>query len=163
MLKLLLHVIHLESDLVSGPVTVGLQATLPVEGVSFVIGNDLAGGQVSGNPMVVKKSSMENNTTPVRDGGNIGKLFVGGLNFKTTEEVLTSVFGKNGLLLEVRLIKDRETQRSRGFGFVTFENTKDAKEAEKDWNGKDLDGQDLEGRTIAVEKAGHRHRGGYRR
>uniref|UniRef100_UPI00358E2DF5 RNA binding motif protein, X-linked-like-1 n=1 Tax=Myxine glutinosa TaxID=7769 RepID=UPI00358E2DF5 len=203
-----LHVIHLKSDLVSGPVTVGLQATLPVKGISFVIGNDLAGGQVSGNPMLVEKPSMENNTaqleqeilgifpscaatramgrkhseekekvltsrfaqallveypetkcqhTQVMDGGNVGKLFVGGLNFDTSEDVLDSIFGKYGPLLEVLLIKDRETQKSRGFGFVTFENTKDAKDAEKDLNGKDLDG-----RTITVEKAGHGRQGGYR-
>uniref|UniRef100_UPI00358FDDD8 cold-inducible RNA-binding protein-like isoform X1 n=1 Tax=Myxine glutinosa TaxID=7769 RepID=UPI00358FDDD8 len=91
------------------------------------------------------------------DGGNVGKLFVGGLNFDTSEDVLDSIFGKYGPLLEVLLMKDRETQKSRGFGFVTFENTEDAKDAEKDLNGKDLDG-----RTITVEKAGHGRRGGYR-
>uniref|UniRef100_UPI00358E1415 uncharacterized protein isoform X3 n=1 Tax=Myxine glutinosa TaxID=7769 RepID=UPI00358E1415 len=91
-----LHVIHLESDLVSGPVTVGLQATLPVEGVSVVIGNDLAGGQIYGNPRVGKEHSRENNTTPARDGDKSTKLFVGGLNFKTEEEDLTSVFNRYG-------------------------------------------------------------------
>uniref|UniRef100_UPI00358E5605 uncharacterized protein n=1 Tax=Myxine glutinosa TaxID=7769 RepID=UPI00358E5605 len=153
-----LHVIHLESDLVSGPVTVGLQATLPVEGVSVVIGNDLAGGQVYGNLRVGKEPSRENNTTPARDGDKSAKLFVGGLNFKTEEEVLTSVFNRYGPLVEVRLVRDRETQQSRGFGFVTFASTKDAREAEKNWNGKDL-----EGRTITVGKAFRRRREVYRR
>uniref|UniRef100_UPI00358F6446 uncharacterized protein isoform X1 n=1 Tax=Myxine glutinosa TaxID=7769 RepID=UPI00358F6446 len=153
-----LHVIHLESDLVSGPVTVSLQATLPVEGVSVVIRNDLAGGQVYGNPRVGKEPSRENNTTPARDGDKSTKLFVGGLNFKTEEEVLTSVFNRYGPLVEVRLVKDRETQQSRGFGFVTFASTKDAREAEKNWNGKDL-----EGRTITVGKAFRRRREVYRR
>uniref|UniRef100_UPI00358E2F4F uncharacterized protein n=1 Tax=Myxine glutinosa TaxID=7769 RepID=UPI00358E2F4F len=148
-----LHVIHLESDLVSGPVTVGLQATLPTEGVSVIIGNDLAGGQIYGNPRVGKEHSRENNTPPARDGDKSSKLFVGGLNFNTEEEVLTSVFNRYGPLVEVRVVKDRETQRSRGFGFVTFASTRDAREAEKNWNGKDL-----EGRTITVGKAFRRRR-----
>uniref|UniRef100_A0A8C4R1Z0 RRM domain-containing protein n=1 Tax=Eptatretus burgeri TaxID=7764 RepID=A0A8C4R1Z0_EPTBU len=67
---------------------------------------------------------------------NVGKLFVGGLNFDTTEDVLDSIFCKYGPLLEVLLMKDRETHRSRGFAFVTFENPDDAKDAEKDLNGK---------------------------
>uniref|UniRef100_UPI0035900FA8 uncharacterized protein n=1 Tax=Myxine glutinosa TaxID=7769 RepID=UPI0035900FA8 len=153
-----LHVIHLESDLMSGPVTVGLQATLPVEGVSVIIGNDLAGGKIYGNPRVGKEHSRENNTPPAQDGDKSSKLFVGGLNFNTEEEVLTSVFNRFGPLVEVRVVKDRETQRSRGFGFVTFASTRDAREAEKNWNGKDL-----EGRTITVGKAFRRRREVYRR
>lgn len=91
------------------------------------------------------------------EGGNVGKLFVGGLNFETNEDFLDSIFSKYGPILEVLLMKDRETQKSKGYGFVTFENPEDAKDAEKDLNGKDL-----EGRIITVEKAGHGRRGGYR-
>uniref|UniRef100_A0A8C4WUM9 RRM domain-containing protein n=1 Tax=Eptatretus burgeri TaxID=7764 RepID=A0A8C4WUM9_EPTBU len=67
---------------------------------------------------------------------NVGKLFVGGLNFETNEDFLDSIFSKYGPILEVLLMKDRETQKSKGYGFVTFENPEDAKDAEKDLNGK---------------------------
>uniref|UniRef100_UPI00358F18E9 cold-inducible RNA-binding protein B-like isoform X2 n=1 Tax=Myxine glutinosa TaxID=7769 RepID=UPI00358F18E9 len=91
------------------------------------------------------------------ESDNVGKLFVGGLNFDTTEDVLDSIFGKYGPLLEVLLMKDRETHKSRGFAFVTFENPDDAKDAEKDMNGKILDS-----RNITVEQAGQGRRGGFR-
>ncbi|XP_078279673.1 cold-inducible RNA-binding protein-like isoform X2 [Rhinoraja longicauda] len=78
-----------------------------------------------------------------------GKLFVGGLNFDTNEQSLESVFSKYGQISEVIVIKDRETQRSRGFGFVTFENPDDAKDAMLAMNGKSIDG-----RQIRVDQAG---------
>ncbi|XP_043577188.1 cold-inducible RNA-binding protein-like isoform X1 [Chiloscyllium plagiosum] len=78
-----------------------------------------------------------------------GKLFVGGLNFDTNEQSLESVFSKYGQISEVIVIKDRETQRSRGFGFVTFENPDDAKDAMLAMNGKSVDG-----RQIRVDQAG---------
>ncbi|XP_042198696.1 cold-inducible RNA-binding protein B-like isoform X3 [Callorhinchus milii] len=78
-----------------------------------------------------------------------GKLFVGGLNFDTNENSLESVFSKYGQISEVIVIKDRETQRSRGFGFVTFENPEDAKDAMMAMNGKSIDG-----RQIRVDQAG---------
>ncbi|XP_078738758.1 uncharacterized protein LOC144952220 isoform X2 [Lampetra fluviatilis] len=79
---------------------------------------------------------------------NHGKLFVGGLHFGTDERSLQDVFGKYGRVAQVLLLKDRETNRSRGFAFVTFENPDDAKDAAKDLNGKSLDG-----RSITVEQA----------
>ncbi|KAE8631750.1 hypothetical protein XENTR_v10001291 [Xenopus tropicalis] len=78
-----------------------------------------------------------------------GKLFVGGLNFETTEESLEQVFSKYGQVAEVVVVKDRESKRSRGFGFVTFENPEDAKDAMMAMNGKSVDG-----RQIRVDQAG---------
>ncbi|XP_059015203.1 cold-inducible RNA-binding protein isoform X2 [Mustela lutreola] len=66
-----------------------------------------------------------------------GKLFVGGLSFDTNEQSLEQVFSKYGQISEVVVVKDRETQRSRGFGFVTFENIDDAKDAMMAMNGKE--------------------------
>ncbi|XP_036608207.1 RNA-binding motif protein, X chromosome-like [Trichosurus vulpecula] len=77
-----------------------------------------------------------------------GKLFIGGLNTETNEKDLESVFGKYGRIVEVLLMKDRETNKSRGFAFVTFENPADAKDAARDMNGKSLDGK-----PIKVEQA----------
>ncbi|XP_063311620.1 cold-inducible RNA-binding protein B-like isoform X2 [Pelobates fuscus] len=78
-----------------------------------------------------------------------GKLFVGGLSFDTNEDNLQTVFAKYGPISEVVVVKDRETQRSRGFGFVTFENPEDAKDAMLALNGKSVDG-----RQIRVDQAG---------
>ncbi|KAM4809536.1 cold-inducible RNA-binding protein A-like [Rhinophrynus dorsalis] len=89
-----------------------------------------------------------------------GKLFVGGLSFETTEQSIEEVFCKYGKITDVVVVKDRETQRSRGFGFVTFENTDDAKDAMLAMNGKSVDG-----RQIRVDQAGKSsgdRRGGYR-
>ncbi|XP_053734927.1 RNA-binding motif protein, X chromosome isoform X2 [Synchiropus splendidus] len=77
-----------------------------------------------------------------------GKLFIGGLNTETTEKALEQYFSKYGRIVEVILMKDRETNKSRGFAFVTFENPADAKDAAHEMNGKSLDGQ-----PIKVEQA----------
>uniref|UniRef100_A0A8C5Y7M0 RRM domain-containing protein n=1 Tax=Microcebus murinus TaxID=30608 RepID=A0A8C5Y7M0_MICMU len=50
------------------------------------------------------------------------KPFVGGLNFNTNEQVLEDHFSSSGPISEAVVVKDRETQRSRGFGFITFTN-----------------------------------------
>ncbi|XP_006907624.1 RNA-binding motif protein, X-linked-like-2 [Pteropus alecto] len=70
-----------------------------------------------------------------------GKLFIGGLSPETDEKALDAEFGKYGRIIEVLLMKDRETSKSRGFAFVTFENPADAKAAARDMNGKSLDGK----------------------
>ncbi|KAG3285801.1 RNA binding motif protein, X-linked like 2 [Ictidomys tridecemlineatus] len=70
-----------------------------------------------------------------------GKLFIGGLNPETDEKALEAAFGKYGRIIEVLLMKDRETTKSRGFAFVTFESPADAKAAARDMNGKSLDGK----------------------
>ncbi|XP_072356692.1 uncharacterized protein [Scyliorhinus torazame] len=72
-----------------------------------------------------------------------GKLFVGGLNFDTDEQSLEDVFSKYGQIAEVRVIKDKDTMTSRGFGFITFENPDDAKDALQAMNGKSLDGRQI--------------------
>uniref|UniRef100_A0A8C0YJ37 RNA binding motif protein X-linked n=2 Tax=Cyprinus carpio TaxID=7962 RepID=A0A8C0YJ37_CYPCA len=65
-----------------------------------------------------------------------GKLFIGGLNTETSEKVLEAYFSKFGRISEVLLMKDRETNKSRGFAFVTYENPGDAKDAAREMNGK---------------------------
>ncbi|XP_004863478.1 RNA-binding motif protein, X-linked-like-2 [Heterocephalus glaber] len=70
-----------------------------------------------------------------------GKLFIGGLSLETDEKGLEATFCKYGRIIEVLLMKDRETSKSRGFAFVTFESPADAKAAVRDLNGKSLDGK----------------------
>ena len=71
------------------------------------------------------------------------KLYVGNLAFTTTEDDLREVFEKHGKLVSVKVITDRETGRSRGFGFVEFEDASSATEAQNSMNGQDLAGRDL--------------------
>ncbi|MEM7250337.1 MAG: RNA-binding protein [Pseudomonadota bacterium] len=78
------------------------------------------------------------------------KLFVGNLPFASTEDDIREAFAGFGALEQVRLITDRETGRSRGFAFVTFENADDAQSA------LSLDGQSLGGRRVAVNFAKER-------
>uniref|UniRef100_A0A2K5XGD1 RRM domain-containing protein n=1 Tax=Mandrillus leucophaeus TaxID=9568 RepID=A0A2K5XGD1_MANLE len=75
------------------------------------------------------------------EADRLGKLFIGGLNTETNEKALEAVFGKYGRIVEVLLMKDWETNKSRGFAFVTFESPADAKDAARDMNGKSLDGK----------------------
>lgn len=76
------------------------------------------------------------------------KVFVGGLSWNTTEESLRQAFESHGAVSEVRIITDRETGRSRGFGFVTYGDPQSAAAAISE-----LDGTELDGRTIRVSQA----------
>ena len=79
------------------------------------------------------------------------KLFVGGLPFSTTDEELKAAFAEYGTVASAKVITDRETGRSRGFGFVEFENDDEGKAAEAG-----LEGKELGGRTIHVSQARER-------
>lgn len=87
------------------------------------------------------------------------KLFVGGLSWGTKEDDLQVAFAKFGEITHVKVITDRETGRSRGFGFVSFANNDDAMTAITQ-----MDGTELDGRTIKVseaeDKRDNRARGG---
>ncbi len=76
------------------------------------------------------------------------KLFVGGLNWKTTDDGLREAFERFGEIAEAKVITDRETGRSRGFGFITFVDDDAANGAKNE-----MDGAQLEGRTIKVNEA----------
>ncbi len=79
------------------------------------------------------------------------KVFVGGLSWGTGDEGLLAAFEKFGAVVEAKVIFDRDTGRSRGFGFVTFEEAGAAQNAIQQMDGKTLDG-----RTIRVNEAAER-------
>ncbi|HSC85627.1 MAG TPA: RNA-binding protein [Polyangiaceae bacterium] len=84
------------------------------------------------------------------------KLFVGGLSWGTDDQSLRSAFEKFGVVEEATVIADRDTGRSRGFGFVTFVDESAAEQAVNGMNGASLDG-----RTLNVNEAQERSpRGG---
>ena len=76
------------------------------------------------------------------------KLFVGGLAWATTDESLKSAFAPFGNIVEAKVICDRQTGRSRGFGFVTYDNEESAYTARQTMHE-----QTLEGRTIRIDFA----------
>jgi RNA recognition motif-containing protein len=80
---------------------------------------------------------------PRRSAQGPTKLFVGGLSFHTTTEDLRAAFAKYGEIVDVAVINDRGTGRSRGFGFVTYSTREAAEEAIKHMNGFDLDGHSI--------------------
>ena len=71
------------------------------------------------------------------------KIFVGGLSWGTDSDGLREACAEYGEVKEARVITDRDTGRSRGFGFVTFEAEEDAAKAIEGMNGSDLDGRTL--------------------
>ena len=83
------------------------------------------------------------------------KLFVGSLSWNTTDGDLEQTFGRFGELVEAKVIMDRDSGRSRGFGFVTNSDGEAGRKAIEE-----LDGTELDGRTIRVNEAHDKPRGG---
>lgn len=83
------------------------------------------------------------------------KLFVGGLAWATDDSGLRTAFERFGEVTDAKVIIDRDTGRSKGFGFVTFSDDNAGQQAIDEMNGSDLDG-----RTVRVDEAQDRQRGG---
>ena len=71
------------------------------------------------------------------------KLYVGNLSFQTSSEELQTLFSQAGTVESVSLIEDRETGRSRGFGFVEMSSKEEGAAAIAQFNGKDMGGRAL--------------------
>ncbi|KAL8125735.1 hypothetical protein AgCh_013122 [Apium graveolens] len=85
--------------------------------------------------------------------GIASKLFVGGLSFYTTDNGLSEAFSQYGQVVEATVVIDRVSDRSKGFGFVTFASEDEADKAVTEMNGKQLNG-----RVIFVDHAKPRAR-----
>ena len=71
------------------------------------------------------------------------KLYVGNLSFQTTEQDLNQLFAQHGTVTETNMIMDRETNRPRGFGFITMSSAEEGQRAIEALHGKNHDGRDL--------------------
>ncbi len=71
------------------------------------------------------------------------KLYVGNLSFHLTSDDLQEHFAQAGTVESAKVIEDRETGRSRGFGFVEMSSAEEAQAAIEQFNGEDLDGRSL--------------------
>ena len=83
------------------------------------------------------------------------RVYVGNLSYSTGTEDLRNAFSTSGTVVDAKVMTDRETGQSRGFGFVQFASDEQASTAITDWNGKDLGG-----RNLVVNEAQERPRGG---
>ncbi|HUT98451.1 MAG TPA: RNA-binding protein [bacterium] len=79
------------------------------------------------------------------------KLFVGSLSWDTTDQSLREAFERFGEVVEAKVITERDSGRSRGFGFVTFTDDEAGRNAISE-----MDGAELDGRTIRVDEARER-------
>ncbi len=75
-------------------------------------------------------------------------IYIGNLSYRLKEKDLTQVMEEYGAVSSVKIVTDRETGRSRGFGFVEMENDADGEKAIQELNGAELDG-----RTMVVKVA----------
>ena len=85
------------------------------------------------------------------------KLFVGSLSWDTNDDGLNAAFSPFGEISEAIVISDRDSGRSRGFGFVTFNDDEAADKAVAALNGTELDGRTI---RVDVAQAKERNRGG---
>jgi len=85
-------------------------------------------------------------------------IYVGNLNYKFSDDDLKELFEEFGAVDSANVIKDRDTGRSKGFGFVEMANDEEAEEAIEE-----LDGAEVDGRAIKVNKAKPKGSGGGRR
>ena len=106
------------------------------------------GKDFQGRPMIVKKSSEKPPRRDQQDSGATGnKVYVGGLSYNSTEDSVKSFFEECGEIKEVKIMTESDG-KSRGFGFVEFEQEDSARKA------TGLTGQELDGRRLRIEIAG---------
>lgn len=88
----------------------------------------------------------------------IKKLFVGSLAYSAGDSELNEAFSPFGEVVSAQVVKERETGRSRGFGFVEMETEEQAQNAMKE-----MDGKELMGRSIVVNLSKEKARGSFQR
>jgi len=84
-----------------------------------------------------------------QENNTVQNLFVGSLAWATTDETLKEFFETIGEVASARVVTDRDTHRSRGFGFVEFVDEANNQKAVKELNGKELDGRSI---TVSIAR-----------
>lgn len=85
-------------------------------------------------------------------------IYVGNLSYKVSDQELMEIFSEFGEVISAKVIKDRESGRSKGFGFVEMANESEAQKAINE-----LDGSEINSRTVKVNKARPKEKVGSRR
>ncbi|XP_067928872.1 RNA-binding protein 39-like isoform X2 [Watersipora subatra] len=131
-----------------------------VASVSLAMG--LNGQKLLGVPILVQQSQAEKNraagqaTMNLLRGQNTGpmRLYVGSLHFNITDDMLRGIFEPFGRIEHINLVLDPETQKSKGFGFVTFKNADDAVKAMNQLNGFELAGRPMKVGHVTEKQEG---------
>lgn len=92
----------------------------------------------------------------------MANLFIGSLAYATTDETLEAAFAAIGPVKSARVITDRDTGRSKGFGFVEFEDEANNQKALDELNGKELDGRAISVTVARPREDKPRDGGGFR-
>lgn len=118
------------------------------ESVPLALG--LTNQKLLGVPIIVQASQAEKNRTPmptniITKSQQTGpmRLYVGSLHFNITEDMLRGIFEPFGKIEDIKLIRDHETGKSHGYGFITYKNAEDAKKALEQLNGFELAGRPM--------------------
>ncbi|KAG8179491.1 hypothetical protein JTE90_027203 [Oedothorax gibbosus] len=120
--------------------------------VSLAMG--YSGKKLLGVPIIVQLTQAEKNraaaSAMTAQRCNVGpmRLYVGSLHFNITEEMLKGIFEPFGKIDKIELLKDTETGRSKGYGFVTFHDSESAKKALDQLNGFELAGRPMKVGTV---------------
>ncbi|HSK70541.1 MAG TPA: RNA-binding protein [Pyrinomonadaceae bacterium] len=88
------------------------------------------------------------------------KLYVGNLSFNTSSHELEEMFSQVGTVESANVVEDRETGRSRGFGFVEMSSKEEGNQAIEEFNGKEIDGRELKVNEAKPRESGGGNRGG---
>jgi len=119
-----------------------------LESVPLAMG--LSGQKLMGVPIVIQPSQAEKNrvglTTTyaeVRPDKGPMKLYIGSLHFNITEDMLRGIFEPFGRIQTIQLVKDSDTDRSKGYGFIIYYEAEDAKKAMEHLNGFELAGRPM--------------------
>lgn len=129
-----------------------------LESVPLALG--LSGQKLLGVPVVVQPSQAEKNrignyTDPmVRPDKGPMKLYIGSLHFNITEDMLRGIFEPFGRIQSIQLMKDPETDRSKGYGFITYNEAEDAKKAMEHLNGFELAGRAMKVGHVTEQSVG---------
>ncbi|GLJ08837.1 hypothetical protein SUGI_0096880 [Cryptomeria japonica] len=106
-----------------------------------------------GRLLTVRKASPRGTRVERPELGSSNKVYVGNLPWQTDDNSLLQLFSEHGKVLEARVVYDRDTGRSRGFGFVTYASQNEVNDAISA-----LDGADMDGRPLRVSVAENRPR-----
>jgi len=131
-----------------------------IESVALALG--LNGQKLCGVPVIVQPSQAEKNRVgnyymernPAKQEKGPMRLYVGSLHFNINEEMLRGIFEPFGSIQSITLMMDYETGRSKGYGFVTYEKSEDAKKAMEQMNGFELAGRPMKVGNVTENAAG---------
>ncbi|GAB2272155.1 hypothetical protein Dimus_006975 [Dionaea muscipula] len=130
------------------PVSVGRQNSLTMAAMRRLSRNLLTNRLPQTSNPNLPSPSLTLASSLISRRGIASKLFVGGISFHTTDKTLAEAFSQYGQVVEAKVVRDRLSEKSKGFGFVTFASEDEAHEALEEMNGKAL-----QGRIIFVDYA----------